>query len=789
MFAGFNKHNHAGLLSGVPARPVGPSSKVGNRFDPKPFLPASASEVLDTTDLPPQKDQKLAAAVANYFGTADVAAATKAEALAQYLDQLASNLDAKAGKDVGDLTRFLSGLRVWVFMNEIYQLAANDFDSDAQTSAVKGFADEMQRLLTDSKDKQLAADIVNLYTAAKKAQTDLMKVQVSGVCEIPIYEWHGPGKTETTYCQWIGGVALRPEVKSDKGAWPIPPCASPTMTTIGAVNPIFRGNIPGLADYLPFNAVGPSGVAIDSLPLDKRYPKIDQNLLKKIVEDQARRLSAKNTLAAEGVKDWLGRCINQDPEFNPKTSWADWAKAFGNIYVKINTLGLYDLDSFSSKTGKLKEASKKALPAIAALQETYRNSKPVQDAQAKVAQTLNAIRGTVVAVCNQVPPVPIKRAFNSKAGLILPYRDWNAWREDVKGVPAKTMQNQIKGYGWWQDKPDIVNTILSSLQAFYPDSSPVRFTPEAMLLQNWEPGMPSPWPTKPPLGFDLKALPSVASAARKDATALLAKLAGTQQEWAKQRGSVKASLLLASKLSELGKKSQGATDAMVETLSYLGELLYGCSVPDAPSGLTGKALLDYYNAKLVECAKNPTPDSLMGQLNAKLAQYEKTKDPALKQEIDALSEKIGTVASRRGSRRGKVMSNTTDSGGTLSLTQQSDQTLKNAPPAPKVKLPDGTTVNAGATGTEQNVGQKTAQDNKDTTDKVKSTLGYVDGSGGALGVVNEKVPGALPPALVDQVNENKKNAEDIVDPAKAKKGSPWALLLGVGAVVAAMRNK
>lgn len=793
MFSGFDKHNHAGLLAGVPRPKPGASQAKGSRFDVQQYLPAGSSEILDAKELPAQKDPKLAAAVAQYFGTAAVAEATTAEALAQYLEQLAPAVEPKLTKDVGDLNRFLSGLRAWVWFNEVYQLAANDFDNDEQTKKVKEAADEAVRLLTDSKDKALAAGLVELYAAAKKAQTKLMELQTKGVCEIPIYEWHGPGFTETTYTQWIGSVPLRPEVKNDKGFWPIPPCTSPWTTTPKAVNPIFKGNIPGLADYLPFDKVSGSanplpGVVLYGAPLNKLYPQVDMQLVQKIIADQAARLKAKNTLDTTGVGDWVLRCVAQDPEFSPKVGWKEVVKGIGSVYATVTTLGTYQLvQSAFSNNKAAREAAPRAIDAVRALQEKYRNSQPVLDAVAQCNATLQAIRGSVVAVCNQIPPVPVKRTLNKQAGLILPYMSWDAWRNEIKDVPTKTIQNQIKGFGWWTDTPDIVNTIFRSLEAFYPQATPLD--KKYFLLQNWEAGQPSPWPLTAPIGFNPAFLPGVAKKTRAEADAALAKLTGTQQEWAIQRGSIKASLLLAQKLTELGKKSKSATDAMSETLSQLGDLLYGCSLPEAPTGLSGKALLAWYNEKLLNCAQNPTPDSLMGQLNVKLAQYEKTKDPAIKKEIDALAEKIGNVTSRRGSRRGKVVANTTDAGGTLPLTEQSNQALQKGKEG-TVKLPDGKTVQVGATQTEKEKAQATNQTNKDIVDATKNTLGYVDGSGTALKDINTKVPGALPPVLNDQIDKNKEDVKQIVDPTQPKKSSPpWLLLFGLGAAAVAATKK
>lgn len=787
MLTGFDRRNHSGMLAGNAFAAAPRASSVEY---PKRLLPAGAVEVLQDRDLPAQKDAKTQAAVQAYFGTPAVAYATQLTALAQYLTDLLPQLQPKVDKDSADLVRFLSRLRVWRWCNEVYSLAANDFDTPDQRARVAKLVDDICATLTDPKDIAVAKGLTAHYAEAKAAQTALLKLQVACVCNLPIFEFRVAG-TNTTYTQWIGAVALNPKVRSGAGVWPIPPCAAPWLTSPTSVNPIFKGNLPGLADYLPFDSYAKAegalqGVAVTSAPLDKRYPFVDKNILKKIVDDQAARLGQSPTMAAEGVRDWVTRAVVQDPEFRPENGWA-----FTAAYVMQTTLtlGLNNVGKDPKFSQKVADALPKALAAVVQIQDAYRKSKIVVDAQGNVVKTLSIIAGAVAAVCADVPPVPVEREYVAQAGLILPVANWNKWREEVNGLPAKGMSNLIKGFGWWKQSPDIVQTIIKSLEAHRLVGRAGEVDPKHLLLDKWVPGSPSPWPATPAVGFRAADVAAAAAKFSAQAQAALEGLSATQVEWVTQRAAVKAALLLSMMLTDLGKKSKSATDEMQATLSYFAEVLYGRGMPTAPEDLKGKALLDWYDEQVEGFAKNPTPDSLMGQLMAKLAAWEKTKDPQLKLEIDQLASKVARVSSRRGARRGLVVDNSAKPGGTLSLIEESQRVLNTTTPA-TVKLPDGSKADVGVTTVEKEKAGATVQENKDIKAQTDKSLAYTHGSGRGLLAIGDLIPGALAPEMKDQISSNQGTAENVVvQKVEATKGGSGWLLLGLAAAAVAATRK
>jgi hypothetical protein len=787
MRTGADRGNRAGASAG---NVTGAAPRVSSVDYPKRLLPAGAIEVLQDRDLPPQKDAKTQAAVEAYFGGPAIAYATQLTALAQYLTDLMPQIQSKVDKDSADLINFLSRLRVWRWCNEVYALAANDFDTADQRARVAKLVADICAVLTDPKDIAIAKGLAAHYAAAKDAQTAVLKLQVACVCTLPIYEFRAG--TNTTYTQWVGAIALNPKVRGDKDVWPIPPCAAPWLTTPSSVNPIFKGNLPGLADYIPFDAYGKAegslqGIAVNSLPLDKRYPNVDKNILKSIIDDQAARLGQTPTLAAEGMKDWVSRAVVQDPEFQPENGWA-----FNTAYVLMTTLtfGLNNIGKDPKFSGNVASALPKAIAAVTKIQDAYRKSKPVVDAQGNVIKTLSIIAGTVAAVCNGVPPVPVSREYIPQAGLILPVANWNKWREEVNDLPAKGMTNLIKGFGWWKQYPDIVQTIIKSLEAHRLAGRAGEVDPKYLLLDKWTPGSPSPWPAVPAVGFREADVAAAADKFTAQAKAAMVELTPTQVEWVTQRAAVKAALTLSMMLTELGKKSKGATDEMQATLSYFAEVLYGRGMPDAPEGLKGKELLDWYDVQIAGFAKNPTPESLMGQLLAKLQSWEKTKDPQTKLEIDQLASKVARVSSRRGARRGMVVDNSTAPGGTLNLIEKSQNRLNSTNPG-TVKLPDGTKAEVGVTTVESNKASATVQENKDIKTKTDTSLSYTHGSGKGLLAINELIPGSLPPEMKEQIDTNQKKTEEVVDPTvtpQSKGGSGW-LLLGLAAAAFAATRK
>jgi prefoldin subunit 5 len=233
--------------------------------------------------------------------------------------------------------------------------------------------------------------------------------------------------------------------------------------------------------------------------------------------------------------------------------------------------------------------------------------------------------------------------------------------------------------------------------------------------------------------------------------------------------------------------------------------LYGCGIPDPPTGVTDpQQILDYYSSKLTECAKNPKPGSLAAQLNDLLKDYAKYSALAangdagaiavcnkLSADIEALQLKMANLVALRGSRRKRAEDNTTDKGGTLENLGTSIIVLAAVSDLGKVEisLGGGVSVTPGLSAGEQKAADDTKAKNDATDKKAKAALGYIFGSGAALQTLSDTYSLPSNPEVLGQIQSNKDVAFHLLVPEVKKSSFPWLWLILGGAVAYSQSKK
>lgn len=753
-------------------------------------LPAGGKEVLLSAGLPAEKDPSKVELLSQSLGSPTTKAAITAKTLADYADAMIPALSNVSQKSLADLRDFVTKMKAWSLLSKAYFFAANERDAPGQLEAVTKLVNEAVSILSSSKAKADASTLIDAYKEVKAAQVAYWKAQMGLQVQFPLYEFRTVG-TNTTQASWFGSVAMRPEVASPEGKYPVADCFLPKV--VGERNPDFYSQIPGLADYLPYSAYpGAKGInLLNDTVYSELYAKgkngttdFDSVYALMVLSDQWRRLYNKpfnddpKNFETRTVLDFVNTAIAQDPEWDASAfNWRTLVK--GVLAVSVPVLGF--ISYFSSVPvgfiGRItNERAKEVLPkvcgTIAAGQQASRSEAgPLFDARKAYLAALSKMRTTIILACGGVPPVPVQ--WTVKGSLLQPSPDWAKWQQEVSG-PA-SLDLETSGKKFFSDMgAGFVPFVLAQLKGCY------FFKPgdKDSTLAYWSPDQSvSPWaPSIPDYSKALGVLTRAQGPLRDQANSLLSVLTPLQKQWATSRAAVKSALLVAARLSELGLSTQSTTDTILGTLSEFAMQLYGKELPVPPADVTPEKLKDWYTKVLTEAAQNPTPDSLAGKVAALQAEYNKTHDPAILKQIDDLKSTMEGLVTRRVRRRGLATSNVRDDAGSTDLATKSTAALNRSGQA-----------GVGMTEAEKNLASKTNATNQEVVAKDQKTLAYVAGSGAALNEVIGTSGLAVSPTVQTTLEDNKTKAENGLPQAKQSSGLLlW--LAAAGAAYAATRK-
>ncbi len=791
------------------------------------LLPANGKEILLSSELPAAKDPELVAALKQTLGDPAVDTAIVLGALALYLENLKPEIEAVSGKDEEALRDFATKLKAWPLLARVYFLACNDVDPPGQRDQVKKLVDQAVAYLSGSSAKKAAATLLDQYDKIKAAQVTYWKAQIGLSVAFDLYEFRTLG-TNTTKATWRGPVPMRPETANSAGVYPLPDCFLPKEgSTDGLRNPIVYAQLPGLADYLPYDTYPCAGANIQN---NAHFANLFAEGLTKpdmfaseyayrIMEDQWRRLQGKPfnkdkaNFVTRTVTNFVALGVEQDPEWNPNVLnaravstvlgfLAAPAVTFGLATTAVGAAVLSPLAAAGAYFGYGTSAAKKlglslrgyevlfpACDVIARAQAGARKdaSTPLAVAYKAYRSEMEKMRNTIVNTCAGLPPVPIGwRVFGK---ILQPTYDFEAWLKAVGGPASFDVAASGKrffpeyGSGFVGYVADCLQASFKGLRAGQNDAIAI-----------WDPAKTlSPFPTK--LLDKKQALAQISKAlamVQKQRDAVSSKLSPVQVAWANARAEVKGYLLLASRLLELGLKSENTTESVVDTLAEFAFQLYGVTLPNPPADMPATGYKDWYDKVLVEAAKNPSPQSLMGQILQLQAAYEKTPDPATLKKLRELQIKMGSLIARRARRRGLVLDNTLSKGGTKPLAESAKGAVQMAGVAAFKKvdlsaIPKLGNVSAGATSAEKQVGTTVATGATTLENKANKDLGYAYGSGSALTELIGQAGLSVGDAVTDQIGATKQTASDNL-PKAEKKGNPLLLVLLAGAAYAATKD-
>jgi hypothetical protein len=755
-------------------------------------LPAGGKDVLLSAGLPAEKDPSKAELLSQSLGSPTTKAAITAQTLADYADAMIPALSGVSQKSLADLRDFTTKMKAWSLLSKAYFFAANERDAPGQIEAVTKLVNDAVSILSSSKAKADASTLVDAYKEVKAAQVAYWKAQMGLQVQFPLYEFRTVG-TNTTQASWFGSVAMRPEVASSDGKYPVADCFLPKI--VGERNPDFYAQIPGLADYLPYSAYpGARGINLtsDSVYADL-YKKgkddsaaFDSAYALMLLSDQWRRLYNKpfnddpKNFVTRMVVDFVNVAIEQDPEWDASAfNWRTVVK--GVLYV--STLLPASIDHLASdfaglgvlayvQSKRAKEVLPKVCGTIAAAQQAARGEAgALFDARKAYLASLSKMRTTIILACGGVPPVPVQ--WTVKGSLLQPSPDWSKWQQEVSG-PA-SLDLETSGKKFFSDMgAGFVPFVLAQLKGCY------FFKPgdKDSMLAYWSPDQSvSPWaPSIPDYSKALGVLTRAQGPLRDQANSLLSVLTPLQKQWATSRAAVKSALLVAARLAELGLSTQSTTDTILGTLSEFAMQLYGKELPVPPADVTPEQLKDWYSKVLTEAAKNPTPDSLAGKVAALQAEYNKTHDPAILKQIDDLKSTMEGLVTRRVRRRGLATSNVRDDAGSTDLATKSTAALNRSGQS-----------GVGMTEAEKNLAAKTNATNQEVVAKDQKTLAYVAGSGDALNEVIGTSGLTVSPTVQTTLEDNKTKAESGLPQVKQSSGLLlW--LAAAGAAYAATRK-
>jgi hypothetical protein len=782
------------------------------------LLPANGKEILLSSELPAAKDPELVAALKQTLGDPVVDTAIVLGALGLYLENLKPEIEAVSGKDEEAIRDFTTKLKAWPLLARVYFLACNDVDPPGQRDQVKKLVDQAVAYLSGSSAKKAAATLLDQYDKIKAAQVTYWKAQIGLSVAFDLYEFRTLG-TNTTKATWRGPVPMRPETANSAGVYPLPDCFLPKQgSTDGLRNPIVWCQMPGLADYLPSGSYPAGGINLAS---DAYYANLFEKGLKSpdtfasdyaymVMEDQWRRLYGgtvftkyKDKFVTRTVADFVNLGIQQDPEWNCNAvNWRSfgWAASLalggGALGASVGGLGLmFPLQAAIAAlnipmvNNRASEVLPQVCKVIMAAHASARKdaSSPVFAAYKAYRGEMEKMRNTIVNTCAGIPPVPVSwRVFGK---LLQPTYDFEAWLKAVSGPASFDVAASGKrffpeyGGGFVGYVADCLQATFKGLRAGQNDAIAI-----------WDPSKTfSPFPTK--LLNKKQVLDQIGKAlamVQKQRDAVSSKLSPVQVAWANARAEVKGYLLLASRLLELGLKSENTTESVVDTLAEFAFQLYGVTLPNPPESMPATEYKDWYDKVLVEAAKNPSPQSLMGQILQLQAAYEKNPTPATLKKLREVQIKMGSLIARRARRRGLVLDNTLSKGGTKPLAELSKSAVQKADAASLKKVDLSAisklgTVSAGASGAEKQVGATVSTGATTLENKTNKDLGYAYGSGSALTELIGQAGLSVGDAVTDQINATKQTASDNLPKAK-KKSNPLLLILLAGAAYAATKD-
>lgn len=709
----------------------------------KKLLPKGGKNILISSELPEQVK-----GLKDTLGAPVVDTAIVLKALVVYLTSLKPELSAISNKEVNALRDFVTKLRAWPALNEIFLLASNEMDPPDQLEKVKRLAAEAAELLSGTSAKTSASFLVGQYEAVKKAQIAYWKEQINSPVELSPYELRTFG-TSTERARWYGPVPMRPEAAKfqESGGYKgnTPPCFWGYIK--GDRNPDAYSRLPGLADYL----------------VQKHVPNKHPYAIA-LIRDQYLRLGYAPTADTQAFYAKLGGAIVSVEAFDLAVKNADpeWKTVTDLTYHAISVTHKGYRDPANDKGVALRKAYTAYLSAISML------------------------RATVVNVCGGIPPVDT--VFAAKDGLLQPTANWSGWRNTVlQGPAAKDLAASGRRFF-----PSFGSTfplyVVDCLQRFF---GPLRPPSDVDALYNWTPAASmSPFPTtvldkEKLLALVAKALP-VVEVQRK---AVFAKLAPAQTAWAEARGDVKGYLLLAEKLVELGLESTNTSDIVLGTLKEFAYQLYGVDVPDPPADLPTAELKDWYEKALVEAAKAADPASLAGQFKALQAEYDKNPSQDTLNKLRSLKIKMESLVARRARRRDLVVRNTVaGQGSTKQIAANAQAALQNsAAAAAKTVAVGKVQITAGASATEKQAAAAAIEQVKGIEKQTNQTLGYASGSGAALNALVSDAQLSVGDAVQTQIGQTKSVADGNLP--KKEKGSPLLLILLAGAAVYAQTKE
>lgn len=708
--------------------------------------------------------------------------------------------------------------------------------------------------------------IPSLIKAVKDAEVALMKAQLGQKITFDLYEWHdnfnakhivwiGPVPVNPR----VGVATL--SAASGKASWeyPIPDVymmsgqhypvddkgdeiAKPSGTNWR--NPAFVADVPAMADYIPMTSYDQGGYGVQGAkfngPGEDAHGVVTKDL-KDIYnvtsENDNVNISSKlkglatpgdygilkyynlepavlERLNDQSMRLW-GKPYKGNPSLSSKDLYKDTKSPMVTYIYTLGSMIAYGLwldPEWGGGFAKHKTGANVAADITPYIRKAHDKIRAKLMGEGGEWTKLQKASSTLMGVLDKIsllPTVPVTwKALTTGSTVLSPYYDWELWTKAVTGdTPWHKNLRKVLGQQnamAWNGK-----YTEPQLDALYTELvGALKEASEAMVAKKstysklfaWTPGAgePLPYPLVYPMGDALVAMSKIVAS---NAAATLAGLSDAQKAYIAARAKTKASALLAMKTSEAAALSQASTDDMIKTLQELADSLYGCTIKPPPAGTND--IVKYYTDQLKKCEANPNAESMVGKLNALLAQYAdlKAKSDAgdtdataqlaqVASEIAELKEDMSLLVSTRVSRRKRATDNTTGRGGTSemlgasaaasSAARQTGSVIINVTGADGKPKPVEITVTPTKSETDGVDGADKV--NKETTKGMQDDMGYVIGSGEVLKDLVSQYDLPVDSQIVDDINANASVAKTVIPPVKS--GSLWWLLLLAAAVAA-----
>lgn len=678
-----------GSLAGLPdeppvAPPPGKEILPVNewQFDgPGNILPSGGLAILNSQEQIAKQPSKEADELIQKLLTEDAKTAIRWSALSKYLAALIPILVEDKAFRQSKLLDFTSRLHAWLWMNQVYWLAANEIDDKKTTDSIAKMVSYLLDPRTLPEDSTVRVDVMKLIDEAaqlKKAETNLMLAQVNpnGGGTFPLDEWHMFGN-DSKSIGWYGPVAMRARVaqqqdtgKGIKYVYPVPNI--PVTEKKHVQNPMYYGLLVGYADNKPYDKYGKDGADI--------APFTEAQLLKSTVKEtlvpgpasinpyleyQARRMydiapgkdvydalkEISESLRGVGTLDEMltvGGFVKEGRNLDPE--WAGTSsgtvtnppvyKAFYGVVAKLRTnQDLYRI-----------QMDKKAVsngfcfggPADTAAWGQYLN---------KLHQMEDA-----VAFVSFFPVVLLD--WSIATGL---KPDFNEWKSRViKGEETK-VPGQMAKIADKSTKMAIESQIEYMRKEMWAGVGPSYISLAQTLVDALEgtktgPGSFADWTVGKSLPFPLVYTLDARAVAQQPFVAnnlSAIALSADQSVLINYRSDYKSTLLVGMKAAEIAGKTTNSLEGWIERVQELVKYLLGAELSmDVPEG---QDAYEYYKKQALELVDNPKgPDSLCFRILQKVAQQQKlyneidalkpgTYDPVKQSKILILNEEINTL--------------------------------------------------------------------------------------------------------------------------------------------------